>query len=1008
MTELPLDLKDSVHALWWRRRLVGALAGIGLVAGLAYAIFLPPMPSAVALVLLPPTNVTSAGTPTRDVNTEIVIATSTPVLSAAGTAVSPPIAATTLKHRVSATALSQDVLQIQVSASTGAKAETLANAVAAQYIQFVATSSSASTKSALAGLQQESAQLSQQIQGLQAQINTVTTRLSTESASSSGGQQDSALLGSLTNEQQQVSLQIDNVNNQVVTDQLSGAAAAQGTRILQKATTATTHSVFKVALTGVLGLVLGLVVGIPLVLVGSRRLRRLRRRDEVAAALGVPVLGSIEAPRRMTTEDWAGLLDHYDPPAVDVWNLRRMLQKLAPEDRPARSEIRVVSFAADDAAAAAGPQLAMFAEGRGVATTLVPSADEAFSSLRIAYGNRPLPSDQPGGRLTVSMAVIDPDQPELHASEGSVLLAVSSGFATAEVLARLSLASADAGHVIDGVVVVNPEPSDTTTGLVRDPDTVHLSPAHHNGSVEVALPAYTNGNGHVPVRTEPDDEPGTFVSLRVLAASAKTHWRQLAAVALVGMLMGAGLHLVIPRKYAATTSLYLSEPTALDPAQAMANDVSLLQTRAVAQRALASLHLNMTPASFIASYQGVALSNAILVITVGTHSPAAAVSRANAVARAFLTVRTELLRLQTQVVVGGMNGQVRTLNAEVNNLTQSVNALSANPTGTTSGNELANLIDQRSEDASQVATLESQIQQQQLNETSVTQGSLVLDRGALVKLSAKKVTIIDALSGLVGGLGLALVILIIAVLVSDRVRNRAQVAAALGAPVELSLMHSASRRALRPRRRLKLVTHPTPALAMMERRLRAHLEADDGAALAVVEVEASGSCALAVTALAYTLASEGRRVVIADMAQGRPVAELLGVTRDEKKLHAVTIEDQSVVLMVAPDDPIEMGPGWTPKGADVLLVVASADVAFGSEHLAAWVTKAVVVVNMKRATAAGVSATGELLRQARITIRSAIVIGTNPKDDASAGGTDAQLLRDHDQRANGVLQTARR
>ena len=138
---------------------------------------------------------------------------------------------------------------------------------------------------------------------------------------------------------------------------------------------------------------------------------------------------------------------------------------------------------------------------------------------------------------------------------------------------------------------------------------------------------------------------------------------------------------------------------------------------------------------------------------------------------------------------------------------------------------------------------------------------------------------------------------------------------------------------------------------MIERRLRAHLEAAGGATLAVVEVEASESCALAVSVLANSLAREGRRVVVADMANGRPVASLLDVTRDDKKLHAVTLEEHSFVVMVAPDDPVEMGPEWTPKGADVLLVVTSADVAFGSEHLAAWAGKAVVMVNMKRATA---------------------------------------------------------
>ena len=165
-------------------------------------------------------------------------------------------------------------------------------------------------------------------------------------------------------------------------------------------------------------------------------------------------------------------------------------------------------------------------------------------------------------------------------------------------------------------------------------------------------------------------------------------------------------------------------------------------------------------------------------------------SRANAVAKAFLAVRSQLLRLQTQVVVSGLNHQVQTLDAQVNNLTQSINVLSANPTGT-SGNQLANLVDQRSQDSSQVSQLESQIELEQLNQTSVTQASLVLDPGAPVKVSAKKVTIMDALSGLVGGLGLAVVILIVGVLVSDRVRNRAQVAAGSGAPVELSLLHRA-------------------------------------------------------------------------------------------------------------------------------------------------------------------------------------------------------------------------
>src|SRR6202035_4307982 len=54
LNEHPLDLKESIRAIWWRRRLVATLAGIGLVGGLGFSVIRPPMPSAEALVLLPP------------------------------------------------------------------------------------------------------------------------------------------------------------------------------------------------------------------------------------------------------------------------------------------------------------------------------------------------------------------------------------------------------------------------------------------------------------------------------------------------------------------------------------------------------------------------------------------------------------------------------------------------------------------------------------------------------------------------------------------------------------------------------------------------------------------------------------------------------------------------------------------------------------------------------------------------------------------------------------------
>jgi capsular polysaccharide biosynthesis protein len=1035
LSEQPLELKASVRAIWWRRRLVVALAGIGLCGGIAYPVLRPPMPSAVALVLLPPTSLTSAGTPTRDVNTEIVIATSTTVLSAAGKSVSPSIGPAKLKHQVAVTAISQDVLQVRAQAPRALDAERLANAVASDYIRFVATSSSASTRNALSGLRRESSQLTQQIQGLQSQINAVSGRLTADGATSTAGLQDTSLLESLGNEQQQVSLQLENVNNEIVTGQLSGATAEQGTRILQRATNAIIMSKLGIAADGAVGLAIGLLLGIPLALVRSRRDPRLRFRDEMAAAIGVPVLGSIDARRHKTTADWIGLLANYQPSSVDVWNLRRVLHRLAPGGAEGASEVRVVSFADDIPALAAGPQLALFAKELGLETTLLPRDDEALAPLRAACVTGQIPdrveqlmtsraqglaSDRSGGQLMVSMVTVDVARPELNVSPYVTLLAVSSAFASADVLARLALAAVDSGHAIDGILVINPDPSDKTTGSVRDGVPGRQTPWLPQGSserlvngdlaptvtagIEVLSSSAANGNGAVPKPEEPEGDPGSFVSLSVLAASAKRQRRPLIAVALVGLLIGAGFHLVVPRKYAATTLLYLTEPAASDPAQAMANDISLLQTRAVAERAIAALHLHLTADSFLASYQGLSLSNAILSITLSAHSPTDAVARANAAARAFLAVRTDLLRQQAQVVVNGLQSQVRTIDSEINNLTTAIDVQSASPTGTSSSTRLADLVDQRSEDTAQVSQLETQIENERLNETSVTQASLVLDQAVAVKVSAKKVTLIDTLSGLLGGLGLALVVLIMGVLLSDRIRSRAVVAAAFGAPVELSLLSVASRRGMRKRRRHELLMRPTPELNMIARRLRAQLESPGGAALSVVEVESAQPCVLAVAILASSLASEGKRVVIADMAKGRPLASFFAVTSREKKLHAVTVGNQSAFLMVGPDDPSEMGTDWTPNGTDALLVLASVDPAFGAEHLAMWATKAVVVVNPRRAGAARINAIAELLRQARIAIRSVILIGVDPEDDNSISGVDSEDSDDGEQRTPGVLQ----
>ena len=483
MSEQPLDLKTFSRALWRRRRMVGALAALGAAAGVAYSVLLPPLPTARALVVLPSTSLTqsstTSATPEQLMSTQVIIASSTPVLTTAGQAVTPPISATSLKHRASVTAPGTDVLQFQVSAPTDAQALKLTNAMANSYIAYVGKTGTGSTSAALSGLQAEASGLTAQVKSLQGQIGTVVGRLATEPSTSAAGERDASYLSSLRTEQEQVSLQLNNVNSQIVSTQLSGAVSAGAITVLQSAALVP-PSKLGVVLSGAAGAFVGLVVGGFIALSRSRRDHRLRLRDEIAGALGLPVVASLESSSCRSAKDWKRLLDEYKPSPVDTWNLRRLLHHLAPAPGDKQAQISILAFAGDVPALSCGVQLAKAAARLGTEVGLVPGTDPALSLLRAtlaAYS----PSGSSEGpyylkaengssefsalRLTISLIVVGEAKPEFSLSAGANLLAVSSGFATEESLALAVLSASDAGHPVDGVVIINPDPNDSTVGM---------------------------------------------------------------------------------------------------------------------------------------------------------------------------------------------------------------------------------------------------------------------------------------------------------------------------------------------------------------------------------------------------------------------------------------------------------------------------------------------------------------------------------------------------------------
>ena len=245
--------------------------------------------------------------------------------------------------------------------------------------------------------------------------------------------------------------------------------------------------------------------------------RRLRSRDDLANSIGVPVLASLPVSHPSNAQDWAKLLDSYEPAAVHGWRLRKTLQhlnvaglNLGGSREGESSTVAVVSLTKDSRALALGPQLAVFAASLGIPTLLAIGASqdpEVITALKVACAGSwrgeehrglrvailgedgtDLPSDI---ALTVVVAVADgADQRPMDTLQATAtLLAVSAGAATPEQLACLAMSSAAAGREVIGMLVADPDPSDGTTGRIPQlPRAASRMPTRHNGMTTEARP----------------------------------------------------------------------------------------------------------------------------------------------------------------------------------------------------------------------------------------------------------------------------------------------------------------------------------------------------------------------------------------------------------------------------------------------------------------------------------------------------------------------------------------
>jgi capsular polysaccharide biosynthesis protein len=276
-------------------------------------------------------------------------------------------------------------------------------------------------------------------------------------------------------------------------DYLGSANALGGrlpARLLETATNATGRSlIVRMTIAGVLGALVGALIGAIAALVIGRGERRLRERDEIADAIGVPVLASVPVRHPSDAAAWAQLLEEYRPGAVNAWSLRKALQHLGVTDMGAgnAASVAIFSLSSDRGALALGPQLAVYAASLGIPTAFVmgpqqdanvtatlraacaaaPTAQSKRSGrLRVSVRDQGSADRQPNAPLTISVAVVDAQAPQVADTmrTTTTLLGVSAGAATAEQLARVAASAAADSRQIAGILVADPDSADHTTG----------------------------------------------------------------------------------------------------------------------------------------------------------------------------------------------------------------------------------------------------------------------------------------------------------------------------------------------------------------------------------------------------------------------------------------------------------------------------------------------------------------------------------------------------------------
>ncbi|MEU9244344.1 Wzz/FepE/Etk N-terminal domain-containing protein [Streptomyces sp. NPDC048385] len=449
-----LDLQALVVAVRRRRRLWGALALLGLLAGAALAVLMPPSPTAVTEVLVAHEADQPNDTGTL-IRTDVQLLQTTQIADKALRALRSTDKPEDFMQDYRGTGLTNNLLQITVTGDTDAQAVARARALADA---FVADHVQRMQKTA----QAEAQALLDQRDRMRDELAQVNKEIGNQSADSNP--KASASLESLFARRAELNSRISDFDQRAADARTGAPQVVAGTQIVD-----TPHALRQslpkaVATDAAIGLVLGLVLGLALAAVGTVVADRPVLRRDIAANLGASVVA--ELPRR-TGRPWQRRRTRLTRERLTATLARTTRDSAEPVSLLELGCARSTSVIALDLARA------MAAEGPVTVVDGLPGPQSAGRRRRpgdpaVVGAERAAtvpPQDRRIGVGSVAPGTAWTDLPYLGTR---TVLVVRAGHGSAAWLHTVARQLADQRIAVIGVVLIDPDPRDRTDGTLWD------------------------------------------------------------------------------------------------------------------------------------------------------------------------------------------------------------------------------------------------------------------------------------------------------------------------------------------------------------------------------------------------------------------------------------------------------------------------------------------------------------------------------------------------------------